>query len=207
MFIRRGRPNTFGKIVYIYIYIYIQYIIYIIIHLHIEYFKVSSFSLHSTAGSGDIESLPKVWGISVLFWQTFKQWQPFLWNSFVVSALKLNVHIHQSSPGNLSMNNQPGTPRRWWRNGWQLPQPISEWKCMYSFSIGSFVLNTATSVIQTTFLSCSILQTWQWACERTAQELRFSPCSAKKQDLLKTALWFSAHFVFGELLWITVTSS
>uniref|UniRef100_A0A671QAQ6 Uncharacterized protein n=1 Tax=Sinocyclocheilus anshuiensis TaxID=1608454 RepID=A0A671QAQ6_9TELE len=61
------------------VYIHIQYIythyIYIIIHLHIEYFKVSSFSLHSTAGSGDIESLPK------------------------------------SSPGNLSMNNQPGTPR------------------------------------------------------------------------------------------------
>ncbi len=37
-----------------------------IIHLHIEYFNVFSFSLHSTAGSGDIETLPKVWGISVV---------------------------------------------------------------------------------------------------------------------------------------------
>lgn len=72
---------------------------------------VFSFSPHSI-GSGDIESLPKVWDISVLFWKIFKLWRTFLWNSVWLLSSNFNFfHIHQSSPGNLSMNNQPGTPR------------------------------------------------------------------------------------------------
>ncbi len=79
----------------------------------------------------------------------------------MVSVLKLNVHIHQSSPGNLSMNNQPGTPRDDGEMGGNFLNPFqSESVCMQkAFSIGTFVLNTAAAVIQTTFLSCSILQT------------------------------------------------
>uniref|UniRef100_A0A8C1QK33 Single-stranded DNA-binding protein 2-like n=1 Tax=Cyprinus carpio TaxID=7962 RepID=A0A8C1QK33_CYPCA len=69
--------------------------------------------------------------------------------------------LPKSSPGNLSMNNQPGTPRDDGEMGGNFLNPFqSESVCMQkAFSIGSFVLNTAAAVIQTTFLSCSILQT------------------------------------------------
>uniref|UniRef100_A0A673NLE8 Si:ch211-130m23.3 n=1 Tax=Sinocyclocheilus rhinocerous TaxID=307959 RepID=A0A673NLE8_9TELE len=62
---------------------------------------------------------------------------------------------------NLSMNNQPGTPRDDGEMSGNFLNPFqSESVCMQkAFSIGSVVLNTAAAVIQTNFLSCSILQT------------------------------------------------
>lgn len=173
-----------------------------------EYLKVFSFSLHST-GSGDIESLPKVWDISALFWKIFKQWRTFLWNSFLAAVLKLLFHIHQSSPGNLSMNNQPGTPRDDGEMSGNFLNPFqSESVCMQkAFSVGSLVLNTAAAVNQNTFLSfCSILQTWQWVCERTAQEwnYKFLPCYLTKQNLLSAS---SLVFYLFSLWWAIVNYS
>ncbi len=127
--------------------------------------------------------------------------KPFLWNSFVVSALKLNVHIHQSSPGNLSMNNQPGTPRDDGEMGGNFLNPFqSESVCMLFYRIicvkySNFCHSNYIPVLQ--YSPNMTMSVW-----KDSTGVTFSPCSAKKQDLLKTGSLVFCSFC----LWWTIVN-
>lgn len=57
-----------------------------------------------SSGSGDMDSLPKVWEVFHLLWTTLL--------IFVADTVIYVLFVfEQNSPGNLSMSNQPGTPR------------------------------------------------------------------------------------------------